>query len=401
MKISKKCSICNKKLKNFLNLGAHPCADTFLKNKLKAKKLKKYPLIAGYCKCSHMTLIYPVPNYNRYEKYDYSYTSDNSIVSRTHFKKIASLICKKFRINKKSFVIEAGSNDGTFLKEIFNLSNAKVLGVDPAKNITNLAKKKNINTITNYFNYKTSKKILKKFGSADIIYGANVFNHVDDIQDFLFGANNLLKNDGNLILEVPDLSSLIEKVGFDTIYHEHRHYYSQRSIYKVLTKQNFEIIKIDNIKYMAGSIRVYAKKKQNNLKSSINYNKLSYINLSQFKRFKKKIYIVINEIQNFININLQKQRVIYGIGAATKGNTLLNCCNLDDKKIKYILEMSKYKINKFTPGSAIKIINEKKVKNIKAMLILPWNITSHLLNKFSSKQKILYTSIQKVVKKIK
>ena len=85
----------------------------------------------------------------------------------------------------------------------------------------------------------------------------------------------------------------------------------------------------------------------------------------------------------------------------TKGNTLLNCCNLDDKKIKYILEMSKYKINKFTPGSAIKIINEKKIKNIKAMLILPWNITSHLLNKFSSKQKILYTSIQKILKKIK
>ena len=96
-----------------------------------------------------------------------------------------------------------------------------------------------------------------------------------------------------LILEVPDLNSLINKVGFDTIYHEHRHYYSQRSIYKVLARESFEIIKIDNIKYMAGSIRVYAKKTKNNSKSSINYKKLSYINLSQFKRFKISILLLM------------------------------------------------------------------------------------------------------------
>ena len=137
-----------------------------------------------------------------------------------------------------------------------------MLGVDPAKNITNLAKKKNINTITNYFNYHTSKKILKKFGSANIIYGANVFNHVDDIQDFLLGANKLLKNNGNLILEVPDLSLLIEKIGFDTIYHEHRHYFSENSINKILNKNGFYINDIKKINYMSGSLRVFASKKK-------------------------------------------------------------------------------------------------------------------------------------------
>ena len=352
--MKKKCNICNQKFIDYLSLGKHPCADTFLRSKHKAKKLKKYPLVVGYCKCSHLTSVFPVPSNERYEKYDYSYTSDNSVISRSHFKSIANKICKMFKINKHSFVIEAGSNDGTFLNEIKKAAKPKLLGVDPSKNIFFLAKKKKINTMTDYFNSKVAKKIRIKYGFADVIYGANVFNHVDDNIDFLKASNILLKNNGALILEVPDLNSLINKVGFDTIYHEHRHYYSQRSIYKVLARESFEIIKIDNIKYMAGSIRVYAKKKQNNLKSSINYNKLSYINLSQFKRFKKKIYIVINEIQNFININLQKQRVIYGIGAATKRNTLLNCCNLDDKKIKYILEMSKYKINKFTQGQQLK-----------------------------------------------
>ena len=87
--MKKKCNICDQKFIDTLSLGKHPCADTFLKNKTKAQKLKRFPLIVGFCKCSHMTSIYPVQSYNRYEKYDYSYTSDNSPVSRLHFKNIA------------------------------------------------------------------------------------------------------------------------------------------------------------------------------------------------------------------------------------------------------------------------------------------------------------------------
>ena len=258
----KNCRICNKPFLSFLSLGNQPCADTFLKSKKKSLNLKKFPLVVGYCDCSHLSSIYPISGFLRYEKHDYSYTSDNSIVSRIHFKKIANLICKKFNINEKSFVIEAGSNDGTFLKEIVFSSNAKVLGVDPAKNITKLAEKKKIKSLTSYFNYKTAIKILEKYEMADIIYGANVFNHVDDIIDFLMGAKKLLKENGNLILEVPDLNSLIEKVGFDTIYHEHRHYFSESSIYKILKKKGFYVYDIQKINYMSGSLRVFASKKK-------------------------------------------------------------------------------------------------------------------------------------------
>ena len=131
------------------------------------------------------------------------------------------------KINKKSFVVEAGSNDGTFLSEIKKISGAQVLGIDPSKNISLLAKKKNIETFIDYFSKSSSKKIGKRYGKSYVIYGANVFNHVDNNLDFLEGVNILLSDYGTLILEVPDLKSLIKKVGFDTIYHEHRHYYSE------------------------------------------------------------------------------------------------------------------------------------------------------------------------------
>ncbi len=386
----KKCKICNKKFSSYLLLGNQPCADTFLKSKKLSINLKRFPLVVGFCKCSHMSAIYPIAKFLRYEKYDYSYTSDNSIVSRTHFKKIANQICKKFKIDKGSFVIEAGSNDGTFLKEIINASKAKVLGVDPAKNITNLAKKKNIKTITSYFNYNTSKKILKKYGKADVIYGANVFNHVDDIQDFLFGAKKLLNDNGNLILEVPDLNSLIEKVGFDTIYHEHRHYFSEYSMYKILKKNGFYIYNIRKINYMSGSLRVFASKNRNKK------IKLRKITLVQFNQFKKKVTRTIEAIKKFVKVNSP----VVGIGAATKGNTLLNCCEFTDKDIKFILDRSDYKINKFTPGSGIKIKRETQSIDNYSALILPWNITKYLIKKKYFRN-IKYTSIAKITRNLK
>lgn len=396
--MKKKCNICNKKFIETLSLGNHPCADTFLKTKSQAIRLKKYPLIVGYCKCSHLTSLYPVPSYQRYEKYNYSYTSDNSPVSRLHFKKIANYISKKFRINKNSFVVEAGSNDGTFLSEIKKISRAKVLGVDPSKNISQLAKKRNIKTMIDYFNVKSSNIIKRLYGPADLVYGANVFNHVDDNLNFLDAANFLLNQKGTLILEVPDLKSLINKIGFDTIYHEHRHYYSEKSLNKILKKKGFKIIKLEKINYMAGSLRIFAKKNNSNIKS---INKFSQIALSDFRNFKKKIFYIIKNIQYFVKKNIEKKNYVYGIGAATKGNTLLNCCKFTDKDIKFILDKSKFKINKFTPSSGIKIIKEDKNLKIKAALILPWNISDHLIKKFFKKRKIMYTSIAKIINKRK
>ena len=368
----KKCRICNKSFKSFLSLGSQPCADTFLKSKKKSIKLKKFPLIVGFCNCSHMSLIYPISAYLRYEKYDYSYTSDNSVVSRSHFKSIAKTICKMFNLNEESFLVEAGSNDGTFLNEIISISGSKVLGIDPSKNITNLAKKKKINSFISYFNKKNCKIIKKKYGKADVIYGANVFNHVDNINDFLEGAKLLIKQEGNLILEVPDLNSLINKVGFDTIYHEHRHYFSEESLQRVLKKKGFYVYKIKKINYMSGSLRVFASKVNNNVKIIP-----QSVSFSEFQKFKKKVYLTIQKIKDFV----RKNQPIVGIGAATKGNTLLNCCNFNDNDIKYILDRSKYKINKYTPGSGIKILKEKKSLGNYSALILPWNITRYLIKK--------------------
>jgi predicted SAM-dependent methyltransferase len=266
-----------------------------------------------------------------------------------------------------------------------------------------IANKRGIRTYTNFFNFKNSKIIQKKFGKFDLLYAANVFNHIDEPDNFLKGCNTVLKNDGTIILEVPDLDSLIKTCGFDTIYHEHRQYFSTHSIEKILNRNRYKILSIEKINYMSGSLRVFARKiamsdKIIKTEESTMLQKKKFI--YNFLNFKKKIYLVRNEILKFIKKFKKNNKIIIGIAAATKGNTLLNFCGIDDKDLKCIIENSPYKINKFTPGSGIPIVSERKFINFDAAIILPWNITQHLYKKFLKKKKIPYTSVSKVIKKL-
>jgi len=401
---NKECAICKEKKLKIIDLGLHPCADTFVENQNVAKKLKKYPLQVGFCTCNHLTSIYKISPDERYTKYDYSYTSDNSPVSRNHFFNIAKIIIKKFKLKSKNSIIEIGSNDGTFLNYIKEISDANVLGVDPSEFVCNIAKKRGINTYTNFFNFKNSKIIKNKFGKFDVLYAANVFNHIDEPDNFLKGCDTVLKDNGIIVLEVPDLDSLINTCGFDTIYHEHRQYFSSNSIKKILFKNGYKVLSVQKIKYMSGSLRVFATKESRIEKKIIfkvetNLQKKKY--LENFKKFQKKIILVKKEILQFIKKYKKRNKTIIGIAAATKGNTLLNFCNIDYNDLKYIAENSPYKINKFTPGSAIPIVDEKNLKKFDAAIIFPWNITKHLYKKFLHNKKIPYTSVAEIIKKIK
>ena len=401
---NKKCSACKKVIIRILDLGLHPCADTFVKKQNTALNLKRYPLQVGFCSCNHLTAINKISPKERYTKFDYSYTSDNSPVSRNHFYKISKILIKRFNLKSENAIIEIGSNDGTFLKYIKEIIDINVLGVDPSKNMCNLAKSKGIRTYKNFFSYENSKKIKKKYGVFDLLYAANVFNHIENPDDFLKGCNKVLKGEGIIILEVPDLDSLISTCGFDTIYHEHRQYFSINSIKRILVENNYTLLNVEKINYMSGSLRVFAKKNKTQkkniiLKKETTHQKTKYLN--NFIKFEKKIFLIKSEILKFIKKYKNEKKTIVGIAAATKGNTLLNFCGVNYKDLKCIIESSPYKINKFTPGSAIPIINEKNVKKFDAAIILPWNITKFLYKKFLYKNKIPYTSVAKAVKKIK
>jgi len=292
--------------KLILDLGLHPFADTFIsKNKLK----KKEPIISLKVYLCKKTGIIQVGNITkaeeRYNLYDYSYTSANSEYSRNHWKNFYKDIIK-FLKKKQINVYEIGSNDG-FLLSNFKKFGHKVMGIDASKFMTSLANKNKIFTLQKIFNFKNSKEILKKYGRCDLIIANNVLNHSNDPMDFIKGVHNILSDKGTFVFELPYWLKTVNTQKFDQIYHEHITYFTVLMAFNVLKKNNFQIKKITQNNYHGGSIRVFSQKSP---QPKLNDKISRYIKLEKEKGlFKIKTY---KKIFKFIkkkkkeNINQKK-----------------------------------------------------------------------------------------------
>ena len=387
----KKCLICNKKkLKKILNLGTQPFADTFItKSDLKKKEpLKKLEL--DIClNCGNVQTRYSTNTFQRYNLYNYSYTSSNSNFSRTHWANYAKSLIKDLHISKNSKVFEIGSNDGFLLKNFKDYSRCYVVGADASNYMSKLSIKNKIKTYQMIFNYNASKKLVKNEGKFDLVVANNVFNHSDKPLDFLKGVQNTLSDNGVFVFELPYwLDSVLSKK-FDQVYHEHVTYFNFKMISNLIKNTNFHILKIRKVDYHGGSIRVFLKKSTKLIeKNYINkfikkeldsglFKLKTYDNLQSFILKKKDL------IHKKINNLKQKKNIIAGIGAAAKANTLINTFDLNTKHIDFITDASKHKIGKFTPKSRIPIYNDKiltRYENIYA-IILSWNISKTLKKK--------------------
>jgi 2-polyprenyl-3-methyl-5-hydroxy-6-metoxy-1,4-benzoquinol methylase len=381
-----RCRICKKvTYKVFCDLGSTPLANSYLSSQ--KQKENYYPLKVFFCNsCKFAQLNDHFLAKKIFQKYDYasSFSSLWLKHSKDYFKKI-----KKFmKLKKNSNICEIASNDG-YLLQYFKNQNFNTLGIEPAKNIAKIAKKRGINTETLFFGSKVAKYILKKYGTQNLIIANNVLAHVPNICDFAKGINILLSKNGIVTIEFPHFYNLIKKYQFDTIYHEHFSYLSVNAAKKVFSKFNLNIFKVDKLNTHGGSVRIYLKKKgnkifklENSVKYFLNLEKKSKIfSQKSLLNFKKTIKEIKGNILNLLIKLKVKNKSIFAYGAAAKGNTFLNYCHLDNSVIDYIIDKSPYKIGKFSPGSKIPISDINKLKKSKPdyILILPWNLKDEIL----------------------
>lgn len=399
--ITHKCQLCGcKKLLPIINLGFHPLADTFLPAELLERPENTYPLNILLCSsCGYVTSKYIVDAPTRYQKIDYSYTSSNSIVAIRHFKEIAQEIITELKITPQDKIVDIGSNDGTLLLAFKEQSGCQITGVEPAPNIVKLAEKNNVPTIAGFFDKQTAGQI-KDAGEAKVITANNVFNHITDLNDFTGQVAELLTEDGAFVFEVPYLLDLVEMNAFDTIYLEHVSYFGVKPLVRFFKKFGLHIFRVERTEYMGGTIRIYAGKKDRETEmiekiierensSGIYETKTYTLLMERIRDFKFSLGRQIYDIKS-------RGEKIIAIGAAAKGNTLLNYCGLDNTLIEFITDTSPLKIEKFAPGSHIIIKSDSDItSDIKYGLILPWNIGEFL------KEKLKHLNLQFIIPKMK
>jgi 2-polyprenyl-3-methyl-5-hydroxy-6-metoxy-1,4-benzoquinol methylase len=385
------CLISGKPIYKILDFGMQPYADTFVSKDLLDKNEPVFPLEVylnpenGQIQLSCLT-----NDYDRYNLYSYSYTSSNSTFAKNHWISYRDNIVSKFNpVNK--FIVEIGSNDG-FLISLFKNNNT-ILGIDSSKEMVDMAKNNNVNSIHRIFNKKVSEEVIDKNGHCDIVIANNVFNHSNNPVDFAKGVSNMLSDDGIFIFELPYWLDTVQSKKFDQIYHEHISYFTAKSSYHLLKEAGLEIFDLEIVNYHGGSLRVYSRKSNNPkmqdcVTSQIKIEEENGLfEYSTYDKWQKEIEYSRNKfLANFMKLKCESPNsIVIGVGAAAKANTFLNYYRLDNSLINYITDSSIHKIGKYTPLTRIPIVSDdefSKYDDVYAM-ILSWNISENLKNNLS------------------
>lgn len=319
---------------------------------------------------------------------DYIYVSGTSNTLRTHFEGMAKEVVEKFGLNSDSMVIDIGSNDGTLLR-CFQGLKIKTLGVEPATNVAKLAREKGIETINDFFDEKIARRIR---GEAKVgaVLATNVFAHVNDLDDFLHGIKILLDDTGVFVIEVPYLVDLLEKMLFDTIYHEHLSYFALEPLATLFDRFDMKIIDVKRVDSHGGSIRVYVVRSTSSFQPTESVTRLlqlenrfrlsspeTYLDFaSQLKLLKEKLVSMLKRFK-------AEGNKIVGYGAPAKGNTLLNYCKIGTDILDYIVDESPLKQGLYTPGAHIPVLPTRQIRVDRPdyVLLLAWNYATEILER--------------------
>lgn len=385
------CRICKgRNLTTFLTFRSMPKPNGFLKAPIKETR---YPL--KVCRCLDCGLVQLKHVIDAAEMFEhYLYMSSMSKTMGEHFKNTAKVLTSKFKLKSSSLIVDIGGNDGTFLSN-FTKKMARTLNIDPARNLKSIAAKRGVENYVAFFGSDSAKKVVKKYGQADVITGTNVFAHIDDLDSVFEGVCVLLKPGGVLVMEFPYLVDLIENNEFDTIYHEHLSYFLAKPLERILARYDLEIFDLERFSTHGGSIRLYIQRssdKKYPVSSKVEalYQKEKEIGMyrqSTYDAFAQNVKAIPIALKKTIkDLKAQHKRII-GYGASAKGNVLLNMCGLGPKDLEYIVDSTPYKQGLYTPGTHIPVFSEEYLEKDTpdyAVLFI-WNFKDEVLKKQKDK----------------
>ena len=386
------CRFCGTDLiYTFVDLGSSPLSNAFLKSNQLQKKENFYPLHAFVCSKCFLVQLEEFESPDRIFL-DYSYFSSFSDTWLKHAEEFVNSITSHYRFDNNSLVIEIASNDG-YLLQFFKKRNIPILGIEPALNVAKIAKKKGITTLTKFFDVQTAEDLVQNKKQPDLLIANNVLAHVPELNNFVKGMKILLKPKGIITLEFPHLLQLIKQTQFDTIYHEHFSYFSLITLQKIFSSHGLTLFNVDELITHGGSLRIYLRHTENSeISISTNVTKLIHneerfgLNkIATYTNFSNKVQEKKKKIREFFITAKNESKSIVGYGAAAKGNTLLNYCEINSSFIDYVVDRSPYKQGLFLPGTHIPVEDPVNVFETKPdyLLVLPWNLKKEIMEQMS------------------
>jgi SAM-dependent methyltransferase len=322
---------------------------------------------------------------------DYPYTSGTTKLLRDNFAELYREASAMLKLAPEDLVVDIGSNDGTLLAS-FRSGGHRVLGIEPTE-VGRIAGSRGIATLRRYFTPDVAAEVKREHGAARLVTAANCFAHIEDVHSIVAGILDLLAPDGVFISESHYLIGLLDRLQYDTIYHEHLRYYSLTSLAHLLRMHGLEIFHARSIPTHGGSIRVYAARRGTRLVHESVSEMLATephgdAMLGRLAAFRTEVMLSKLRLLAMLHELKEKGARICGISAPSRASTLVNYVGLDETLIDYVCEIEgSLKIGKCMPGTSIPVVEESHLFSDQpdCAIIFSWHIADELAPKLRAR----------------
>src|SRR6476469_3241132 len=382
------CRLCGStNLASVVDLGATPPCELFLSAEQVAEPESTPPRHLRLC--TECLLAQLPPLITPEETFtEYAYFSSYSTSWVQHAKDFVEAQVARI---EPGFVVEVASNDGYLLQHVVE-KGIRCLGIEPSVNVGAAAREKGVPTVTEFLSPETGAAVRAEHGPADLVVANNVYAHIPDVVGFTKGLRALVADDGWVSIEVQHLLTLIELNQYDTIYHEHFHYYTVASAQKALASGGLSLVDVELVPTHGGSIRLLAQPAGNageptqRVTDVLAREKAAGLHeLAGYTEFARRVAGVRHDLLRFLVDAAARGRTVVGYGAPAKGNTLLNHCGIRPDLLSYTVDRNPYKHGRYTPGTRIPILPPEQIAVDKPdyVLVLPWNLRAELTAQLS------------------
>ena len=383
------CRFCKTPLiHTFLDLGRQPLANSYLTaEQLAAGSEPSYPLHVRVChRCFLVQADDAVPADAIFDD-GYAYFSSYSTSWVEHARRYAIAMTERLDLGPQAMVVEVASNDGYLLKHFVEMG-MSVLGVEPTANTAKAARDVGVPTEVAFFGEATGRDLAARGVRADLMAANNVLAHVPDIADFVAGFREVLKPEGVLTFEFPHLLNLIDKVQFDTIYHEHFSYLSLLAVEQVLRSKGLRPFDVERLSTHGGSLRLFCCHQASGHAETEALRALradeaaaGLGRIETYAGFAPRVEAVRASFRAFLAAEKAAGRRVAAYGAAAKGNTFLNYCGTTTADIAVVFDASAAKQGRFLPGSHLPVRSPDALRDVRPddLVILPWNLKDEII----------------------
>ena len=369
-----------------LSLGATPLANSLLDAGQLGADEPRYALDLVFCPaCSLVQITETVPPELLFR--EYVYFSSFSDTMLRHAADIARELIAVRRLGADSLVVEIASNDGYLLKN-FVAAGVPVLGIEPARNIAEVAQARGVATVCEFFGATLADELASAGRRADVIIANNVMAHIPDINGVVAGVARLLKPGGVFVVETPYIADLVERLEIDTIYHEHLFYYSATAFEALLRRHGLAMAGVEHIALHGGSIRITATHADAAVPRPAAVDAwlereraAGLINVSFYDGFAARVAALRRDLLALLGDLKARGCRIAAYGASAKGSTLLNAFGIGRETLDFVVDRSTVKQGRYTPGSRLRIDAPERLLADQPdyTLLLTWNFSEEIL----------------------